>query len=46
MISEFKIAEDYNRMDLVRDYYAHQGKVTGLRFTKDNNWILSVSKDR
>ena len=46
VISEFAISDDYNRMDHVRDYHAHQSRVTGLHFDSDQNWILSVGKDK
>ena len=46
MISEFALADDYNRMDHVRDYHAHQSRVTGLHFAPEQNWILSVGKDK
>jgi len=46
VVSEFAISDDYNRMDHVRDYHAHQSRVTGLHFDPDQNWILSVGKDK
>jgi len=46
MISEFSLADDYNRMDHIRDYHAHQSRVTGLYYSAENKWILSVGKDR
>lgn len=44
-ITEFAVAEDYNRIDHVRDYHAHQARVTGLHMTK-SQWILSVARDK
>jgi len=44
-IVEFKVSDDFNRMDSIRDYHAHQGRVTGVQLTS-NDWILSVSRDR
>jgi len=44
-IVEFQLSDDFNRMDSVRDYHAHQGRVTGVHLTS-NDWILSVSRDR
>ena len=46
MVSEFAVSDDYNRMDHVRDYHAHQSRVTGLHFDPEQNWILSVGKDK
>ena len=46
MVSEFILADDYNRMDHKRDYHAHQSRVTGLKFCQQNKWILSVGKDK
>ena len=44
-VSEFLVSEDYNRMDHVRDYHAHQSRVTNVHVTP-NGWLLSVSRDR
>jgi hypothetical protein len=46
MISEFILADDFNRIDHKRDYHAHQSRVTGLYFCEQNKWILSVGKDK
>ncbi len=46
LVSEFILADDYNRMDHKRDYLAHQSRVTGVRFCEDNKWILSCGKDK
>lgn len=44
-ICEYLVSEDYNRMDHVRDYHAHQSRVTAVHVTS-NGWLLSVSRDR
>ena len=46
VIGEFNLSEDFNHMQHVRDYHAHQGRVTGLYFSVAHKWLLSVSKDR
>ena len=45
-VSEFVLSEDLNHMEHRRDYHAHQKGVTGLHFSAENGWILSVGKDR
>ncbi|XP_015785683.1 WD repeat and FYVE domain-containing protein 2 [Tetranychus urticae] len=45
-ISEFLIADDYNRITHQRTYIAHNERVTGLIFSIFHEWVLSVSKDR
>jgi WD40 repeat protein len=44
-ITEFLISDDGNKMDHVRDYHAHQGRVTGVQPTSDSR-LLSVARDR
>ena len=43
-IVEFQVSDDFNRMDSIRDYHAHRGRVTGVILTS-NDWILSVARD-
>lgn len=45
-ISEFKLADDYNRLNHVRDISAHQARVTHLHFALDCEWILSIARDK
>ncbi|KAK3095101.1 hypothetical protein FSP39_010354 [Pinctada imbricata] len=45
-ISEFKLTEDFNRMTLTRDYLAHQGRVTSVKFTLNCEWVLSCARDK
>jgi len=44
-VTEFSVSEDYNRMDHVRDYHAHQSRVTSIHLSP-NGWLLSASRDR
>ena len=43
-IVEFQVSDDFNRMDSIRDYHAHRGRVTGVVLTS-NDWILSAARD-
>ncbi|XP_056004187.1 uncharacterized protein LOC125660208 [Ostrea edulis] len=45
-ISEFNLADDYNRMSQTRDYLAHQGRVTSLKFSLNCEWVLSCARDK
>ncbi|CAH1781379.1 unnamed protein product [Owenia fusiformis] len=45
-ISEFKLAEDYNAMTHIRDYIAHQSRVTGVYFSVQCEWVLSTGRDK
>ncbi|XP_076312578.1 WD repeat and FYVE domain-containing protein 2-like [Tachypleus tridentatus] len=45
-ISEFLVAEDYNRMAHQRNYLAHQARVTGVVFSLITEWVLSVGRDK
>ena len=44
-VTEFTVSEDHNRMDHVRDYHAHQSRVTNIHVSP-NGWLLSASRDR
>lgn len=46
LISEFLVADDYNKITFRRNYLAHAEHVTGLIFSLFNEWILSVSRDK
>lgn len=45
-ISEFVITEDFNRMAQVRDYLAHQNRVTSIKFSLSCEWVLSCGRDK
>nr|XP_022336138.1 uncharacterized protein LOC111132600 [Crassostrea virginica] len=45
-ISEFNLADDFNRMSQTRDYLAHQGRVTSLKFSLNCEWVLSCARDK
>lgn len=43
---EFTLATDFNRMTLVRNYSAHQARVTSILFALNCEWMLSVGRDK
>jgi len=45
-ISEFQVAEDFNRMSHQRNYLAHQGKVSQVVFSIITEWVLSAGRDK
>lgn len=47
VVEEFSLARDYNRLDSVRLYHAHdKAGVTDLAHTAKTGWILSGGKDK
>ncbi|CAD7086166.1 unnamed protein product [Hermetia illucens] len=45
-VSEYTLSEDCNRLSLIRDYLAHQARVTEVVHGKQYSWILSVGRDK
>ncbi|XP_043242592.1 WD repeat and FYVE domain-containing protein 2-like [Amphibalanus amphitrite] len=45
-VCEFHLATDYNRLSPVRDYLAHQARVTACLLCPTSEWTLSVSRDK
>lgn len=45
-VSEYTLASDFNRMMLVREYLAHQARVTEIIFAINCEWVLSVGRDK
>lgn len=45
-VSEFTLASDFNRMMPVREYLAHQARITDLIFALNCEWVLSISRDK
>lgn len=45
-ISEFSLAADFNRIMPVREYLAHQARITEVIFALNCEWVLSVSRDK
>lgn len=45
-VSEFSLASDFNRMMPVREYLAHQARVTEIIFAINCEWVLSVGRDK
>ncbi|KAL8595582.1 WD repeat and FYVE domain-containing protein 2 [Nucella lapillus] len=44
--SEFLMEDDFNRMTHKRDFIAHQGRVTAVKFSLGCEWVLSCGKDK
>lgn len=45
-ITQYTLSTDCNSLALVRDYLAHQGRVTGVCYTQQSGWILSCGRDK
>lgn len=45
-VTQYTLSEDCNRLSFVRDYLAHQSRVSEVVFSKVHNWILSCGKDK
>lgn len=45
-ISQFVISDDCNRLTAIKEYLAHNGRITSLIFAKNSGWILSCSRDK
>jgi len=45
-VEEFKLARDYNSLDTVRVYHAHQARVTAVVAAAGQAWILSAGRDK
>ncbi|XP_028740000.1 WD repeat and FYVE domain-containing protein 2 [Peromyscus maniculatus bairdii] len=45
-ISEFILSEDYNKMTPVKNYQAHQSRVTMVLFVLELEWVLSTGQDK
>ncbi|KAF2351144.1 WD40 repeat [Trinorchestia longiramus] len=45
-VMEFEVAVDENSLNHLRDYLSHQGRVTGVYFSGQHSWMLSISRDK
>ena len=45
-VEEFKLARDYNSLDTLRVYHAHQARVTAVVAAAGQAWILSAGRDK
>lgn len=43
---EFILETDYNRMTPMRECLSHQGRVTGIIFALNCEWVLSIGRDK
>jgi hypothetical protein len=46
VLQEFTLAPDFNRMTPVRNYPAHQARVTSIHFALICEWVLSIGRDK
>lgn len=45
-VSQYTLSGDCNSLTMVRDYLAHQARVTGVCFAPKSGWILSCGRDK
>ncbi|KAI4898009.1 hypothetical protein NFI96_017488 [Prochilodus magdalenae] len=45
-IVEFLISEDFNKMNHVKTYPAHQGRVSDMVFSLQSQWVVSTGHDK
>lgn len=45
-VSQYTLSNDCNSLTMIRDYLAHQARVTGTCFAPKTGWILSCGKDK
>ncbi|XP_046735257.1 WD repeat and FYVE domain-containing protein 2 isoform X1 [Diprion similis] len=45
-INDFILETDYNRMTPMRECLSHQGRVTGIIFALNCEWVLSIGRDK
>ncbi|XP_075057942.1 WD repeat and FYVE domain-containing protein 1 isoform X1 [Mixophyes fleayi] len=45
-IVEFLISDDFNKMNFVKTYPAHQNRVTEVIFSPDPEWVISTGQDK
>lgn len=45
-VSQYTLSNDCNSLTMVRDYLAHQARVTGVCFAAKSGWILSCGRDK
>lgn len=45
-ILEFAVGEDYNKITLIKKYFAHQARVTSIYYSLEHDWVLSTSRDK
>ncbi|XP_060073051.1 WD repeat and FYVE domain-containing protein 2-like [Ylistrum balloti] len=45
-ITEFLMAEDFNKTTHTRDYLAHQSRIHGVKFSVSCEWVLSCGRDK
>lgn len=43
---EFAVGEDYNKITLIKTYYAHTARITSVYYSLEHDWVLSTSRDK
>uniref|UniRef100_A0A7N8WWA2 WD repeat and FYVE domain containing 1 n=1 Tax=Mastacembelus armatus TaxID=205130 RepID=A0A7N8WWA2_9TELE len=46
VVSEFLISEDFNKMNHVKTYPAHQNRVSDMIFSLESEWVVSTGHDK
>lgn len=45
-ILEFAVGEDFNKMTLIKQYLAHQARITCVYYSLEHDWVLTTSRDK
>lgn len=45
-VSQYTLSDDCNRLTLIKDFLAHQARVTAVVFAKHSGFILSCGRDK
>ena len=45
-MQEYALAEDYNKITLIKQYLAHQARVTSIHYSLEHDWVLSTGRDK
>lgn len=45
-ITQYTLSADSNSLTMVRDYLAHQARVTGVSYAHQSSWVLSCGRDK
>ncbi|MBW03037.1 WD repeat and FYVE domain-containing protein 1, partial [Eschrichtius robustus] len=43
---EFHVSEDFNKMNFIKTYPAHQNRVTAIIFSLATEWVISTGHDK
>eukprot|EP00069_Balaena_mysticetus_P006025 bmy_18335T0 len=45
-VMEFHVSEDFNKMNFIKTYPAHQNRVTAIIFSLATEWVISTGHDK